>query len=147
MRVSDAEREQAAGLLREHWLAGRLDAGEFDERSSEVWSARTDRELAFSMRGLPATSSPSVRTEPGDSTLAIASLVLGVVGLSLLLVSFGLLAFLALPLSATAWGLGRRARRQPGAGGNTQATAGVVLGIVGTALSALLLGGCATLFL
>lgn len=63
------------------------------------------------------------------------------------LVSFGLLAVLALPCSATAWGLGRSVRRKSGAAGNGQATAGVVLGIVGTALSVILLGGCAAIFL
>lgn len=142
MRVSDAEREQAAALLREHWLAGRLDAAEFDERASEVWAARTDRELALALRELPAATfrPPADR---GDSTAAVASLVLGIVGLTLFTISFGFLFLLVLPLSVTAWGLGRGVRRRPGARGRGQATAGMVLGMLGTALSVLWVGGCA----
>ena len=146
-RASDAEREQAAALLREHWLAGRLDATELGDRSTEVWSARTDRELAFALRELPAPHSVPVRPERSDSTSAIASLVLGICGVTLFMLSFGLLAVLALPLSATAWGLGRGVRRRPDSGSRGQATAGLVLGALGTALSVLFLGGCAAVLL
>jgi len=147
LRVSDAEREQAAALLREHWLAGRLDAGELDDRSSEVWGARTDRELAFALRELPALRPGSPPARGGESSSAITSLVLGIVGATLFLVTFGLGSIVALPLSATAWGLGRSARRRPGAPGRGQATAGLVLGALGTALSVLFLSGCALVLL
>jgi hypothetical protein len=146
MRVSDAEREQAAALLREHWLAGRLDASELDERSTEVWGARTDAELAFALRELPAAHRGAGR-ERSDSTSAIASLVLGIAGVTLFMMSFGLLALLALPLSATAWGLGRSVRRRPDSGGHGQATAGLVLGALGTALSVLFLAAFAAVLL
>ena len=39
-RLSDAERDTAAQMLREHFEAGRLDAGEFDERLSAALAAR-----------------------------------------------------------------------------------------------------------
>ena len=80
----------------------------------------------------------------------MASLVLGIVGLSLLFISFGLLSFLTLPLSATGWGLGRSARRDADARGVPRpgpAQAGEVLGMVGTVLSAVALAGCAAVVL
>jgi hypothetical protein len=146
LRVSDADREQAAALLREHWLAGRLDVGEFDERSAEVWGARTNRDLAYALRELPAPDRVPARHEGGSSS-AIASLVLGTAGVMLFMMSFGLLAVLALPLSATAWALGRSVRRRPGSRGRGQATAGLVLGALGTVLSVLFLGACAAIVL
>ncbi|MBK8462039.1 MAG: DUF1707 domain-containing protein [Nigerium sp.] len=39
-RLSDAERDEAASMLRDHFEAGRLDASEFDERLSGALSAR-----------------------------------------------------------------------------------------------------------
>ena len=48
-------------------------------------------------------------------------------------------------MSATAWGLGRSARRssQGGEPWRSSAQAGEVLGIIGTVLSSVLLAGCA----
>ncbi len=71
--------------------------------------------------------------------------MLGVIGLATLLLSFGFYSILALPLSATAWGLGRSARRSSHGGESwrSSAQAGEVLGIVGTALSFIFLAGCA----
>ena len=145
MRVSDADREQAGALLREHWLAGRLDADEFDERSAAVWGARTERDLVGALRQLPATHRVAARPAKADSSGAIASLVLGIAGLVLFFASASILSALVLPLSATAWALGRRARRQPGARRQGAATAGLVLGILGTALSLVFLAGFAAI--
>ncbi len=71
--------------------------------------------------------------------LAIAALVVGV-----LATFFGVLVlpfFLSLPLGGVALGLGiagrRRAGEVPAAGGNGQATAGMVLGIIGMVLGVL----------
>lgn len=138
IRVSDADREHAAVLLREHWMAGRLDSQEFDDRCAEVYGARTDVELGRAMRELPMHSPPP-QPMP-DSSAATTALILGIIGLVLFAVSFGFLSMLTLPVSATAWGIGRSARRKglPG-----PATAGVALGMIGTALSLLALGGCA----
>ena len=52
-----------------------------------------------------------------------------------------------LPLSATAWGLGRSARRRPGSRARGPATAGMVLGLLGTVLGVLFLAGWAAIFL
>ena len=53
-RLSDAERDAAAQMLREHFEAGRLDAGEFDERLSAALSARIAAELQPLFADLPA---------------------------------------------------------------------------------------------
>ncbi|GAA1397739.1 DUF1707 domain-containing protein [Luteococcus peritonei] len=52
-RIGDAERDQAAELLREHMAAGRLDHAEFDERLGQALSARTQPELDALFTDLP----------------------------------------------------------------------------------------------
>ena len=54
----------------------------------------------------------------------------------MLIMSFGLLFLISLPLSVSAWGLGRDARRS-GTSAPGVARAGEVLGIVGTLLASL----------
>jgi hypothetical protein len=61
------------------------------------------------------------------------------------MVSFGLFFMLTLPLAVTAWALGREARRSDHPRSQGMARTGEVLGIAGTALSALMLAGCAAL--
>ena len=146
MLVSDVERERVAVLLREHWLAGRLGLPEFEARTAAALAARAaldDRELFSTLQGLPMWSgqpapAPAVQSDGG----AVAALVLGLVGLILFVVSFGLLALVTVPISATAWGLGRSARRR---GSGSRARAGEVLGIIGTVLGVVVLAGCAAL--
>jgi len=60
LRMSDAEREQAASELGEHYVQGRLTAEEHGERLDQVWAARTRAELAPIFRDLPGryTSQP-----------------------------------------------------------------------------------------
>lgn len=45
MRISDADRQQVAELLREAAGEGRIDLGELDERLEQTWSARTYADL------------------------------------------------------------------------------------------------------
>ena len=52
-RLSDAERDEAASMLREHFEAGRLDATEFDERLSAALSARFAADLVPMFADLP----------------------------------------------------------------------------------------------
>lgn len=52
-RLSDAERDAAAAMLREHYEAGRLDAAEFDERLSGALAARFARDLDALFSDLP----------------------------------------------------------------------------------------------
>jgi Domain of unknown function (DUF1707) len=132
--VSDREREYTVGLLRGHWLSGRLTAEEFEQRVAEAWRARFAADLWQALRALPVEAPPAPQAPP-KSRSGTAPLVLGIAAICLLFVSFGLLFFVTLPLAITAWALGREARRSapPGRGG--AARAGEVLGIVGTLLS------------
>jgi hypothetical protein len=62
IRASDAEREQTAEALREHYAAGRLDAQELSERLHGVYEAKTVAELASLSTDLPSLPiSPSAR--------------------------------------------------------------------------------------
>ncbi len=60
LRVSDAEREAAAGLLAEHFAAGRLDRAGFDDRVGRAMSAKTRGDLSGLFAGLPETGAPAV---------------------------------------------------------------------------------------
>lgn len=53
LRIGDAEREQAAADLGEHFAQGRLTGDEHTERLDRVWAARTRAELAPLFRDLP----------------------------------------------------------------------------------------------
>jgi hypothetical protein len=140
--VSDQEREYTVGLLRRHWLTGRLTAEEFEQRVGEAWHARSAQDLWQALRWLPLESAPVTARAPGSGS-AVCSLVLGLLGLFVLIGSLGLLFVIALPLSVTAWALGRSARRAGDARG--VGIAGEVIGVVGTALSLIWLAGCAAL--
>jgi Domain of unknown function (DUF1707) len=122
------------GLLRGHWLSGRLTAEEFEQRVEEAWRARFAADLWRALRFLPVDA-PPVSTAPAGSRSGTASLVLGTAAICMLFVSFGLLFFLTLPLAITAWALGREARRSSPPGHRDRAVAGEALGIVGTLLS------------
>jgi hypothetical protein len=135
--VSDQERENTAHLLRGHLLAGRLTTEEFEERVGEVWRARSATDLWHALRGLPVDR--PAPPPPVKHASAVASLVVGIMALCLLFVSFGLLFIVTLPMSVTAWALGREARRSGASG------AGELIGIIGTVIGLLGLAGCATL--
>jgi DUF1707 SHOCT-like domain len=53
LRVSDADRDQAVIVLREHLLAGRLTLEEFSERVEAALRARSGGELARTGEDLP----------------------------------------------------------------------------------------------
>lgn len=53
LRIGDAEREQAAAELAEHYAQGRLTADEHAERLDLVWAAKTRGELVPIFRDLP----------------------------------------------------------------------------------------------
>jgi Domain of unknown function (DUF1707) len=141
--VSDRERDNTVRLLRTHWLSGRLTAEEFEQRVDEALRARFATDLWRALRALPVDASFIPRRTGGGS--AVASLVTGVMAIFLLMGSLGLLFVVSLPLAVTAWALGRDARRSGDPHRHGMARAGEVLGIVGTALSLLLLAGCAAI--
>lgn len=53
LRIGDAEREQAAADLAEHFAQGRLGNDEYDERLDAIWTARTGADLAPIFEDLP----------------------------------------------------------------------------------------------
>lgn len=113
-------------------------------------AARDDQQLFAALAELPIRAAPAAAPAPPAGQRdgsATASLVLGIIGIVTLLVSIGFLSVLTLPMSATAWGLGRSARRA--ARGDepwrSSARTGEILGIVGTVLSTLTIAGCVAL--
>jgi hypothetical protein len=145
--VSDREREYTVGLLRGHWLSGRLTAEEFEQRVAEAWRARFAADLWQALRWLPVDAPPAMaRATPARSRSATGALVLAICAICLLFVSFGLLFFVTLPMAATAWALGREARRSAPAGRRGSAAAAEALGIAGTLLSLMPLVAIAGLF-
>jgi hypothetical protein len=131
-------------LLRRHWLSGRLTAEEFEQRVDEALRARLATDLSRALRFLPAEAPPRP-AQPAGGGSAVASLLLGVLALFLLMFSFGLFFLLTLPLAVTAWALGREGRRSGPPRSHGMARTGELLGIVGTALSLVLMAGCAAL--
>ena len=64
MRVSDAERQEVADRLAQHFSDGRLDQAEFDERLARAMAAKTRADLAglfddLPEAGLPGTGAPA----------------------------------------------------------------------------------------
>lgn len=53
LRVGDAERDEAARALGDHFATGRLDREEYDERLEAVFAARTGADLSAVFRDLP----------------------------------------------------------------------------------------------
>ena len=135
--VSDREREHTVGLLRGHWLSGRLTAEEFEQRVAEAWRARFAADLWQALRWLPVDAPPVPPAAPTNSGSGGASLAFAIAALCVLFFSFGLLFFLALPLAIAGWVLGRKALRSAPPGRRGAAAAGHALGIIGTLLSAL----------
>jgi uncharacterized protein DUF1707 len=145
--VSDQEREYTVGLLRGHWLTGRLTAEEFEQRVGEAWRARSAQDLWQALRFLPLEApAPPARARGGRGS-AVGALVMGIVAMVLLFGTLGLGFPLALPLFVAAWVVGRDARRTGAPSARGMALAGQTIGVVGTAVCALLLGGLAALFL
>lgn len=53
LRIADADREQAARELGEHFALGRITVEEHAERLEQIWAARTAVDLAPPFRDLP----------------------------------------------------------------------------------------------
>lgn len=67
MRISDAERDSVASILRDAAGEGRLDLEELDERLNAVYAAKTYGDLEPITRDLPSTSSsPAAAVTYGD---------------------------------------------------------------------------------
>jgi len=69
LRIGDAEREEAARELGEHFAMGRITADEHGERLEQIWSARTVSDLAPAFRDLPRPA--PARQEPRPATPSV----------------------------------------------------------------------------
>jgi hypothetical protein len=67
LRMSDAERDQAAAALGEHYAQGRLTTEEHSERLDRIWAAKTRAEMAPIFRDLPGPAAPP-RPQPPRAT-------------------------------------------------------------------------------
>ena len=142
IRASDADRDEVLRQLRGHWLAGRLALDEYEERCGLAAQARYQADFAAAVRELPPpppvpaiAPPPVVVVAPANGqTEAVGSLVMGILGLIIIVMSFGFLFVFSLPLSMTAWVVGRSGRRGAALGVNGGARAGEIMGIVGTFL-------------
>src|SRR3712207_519553 len=54
IRVSDAERERTADMLRDHYADGRLASDELEERVDRAYRAKTRGDLGALVRDLPS---------------------------------------------------------------------------------------------
>jgi uncharacterized membrane protein len=64
VRVSDAERQEVADRLGEHFASGRLDQAEFDDRVGRAMGAKTRADLGGLFADLPETGAPVVPEQP-----------------------------------------------------------------------------------
>lgn len=62
LRIGDAEREEAARELGEHYALGRISADEHSDRLERIWAARTAADLTPVFSDLPRPA--PVRPEP-----------------------------------------------------------------------------------
>ena len=77
IRVSDADRDQAVVVLREHLLAGRLTLDEFSERVEAALQARVGGELARIQADLPSVSSATSSSRPRRKPARVTAALLG----------------------------------------------------------------------
>jgi hypothetical protein len=110
LRVSDADREDVADVLKRHYLAGRLSEGEFDARVDGAYAARYESELVALLRDLPAATearpAPAApqRYRPGlglvtGGTVAVAVAAILIANPEGAVLGLGLAAFVAIVLA------------------------------------------------
>jgi hypothetical protein len=138
--ISDQDRDHTVGLLREHWLTGRLTEEEFEQRVGEACAARFSTDLWRALRWLPVELPPAPRRHSGAPGLILSS-----IGWCVMLFTLGFGSPLALPLFVAGWVAGREARRSAPGGGSGAGAAGEALGITGALVCVLLIGGCAAI--
>jgi Domain of unknown function (DUF4190)/Domain of unknown function (DUF1707) len=139
MRASDRDRDSANTLLQTAYAEGRLTKDEYDERSGQLLRSQTYAQLQALTADLPGhfpSSMQQVQYAPVQrrtNPLAVASLACG-----LGQIFFWFLA--AIP-AVVLGHVARRQIRQTGDDGQGMATAGLVLGWIGIALTVLFIAG------
>lgn len=75
LRIGDAEREQAAAALGEHYAQGRLGMDEHADRLDRIWAARTRADLGPVFRDLPGRYGPEAPTPTASARRTAAGCV------------------------------------------------------------------------
>lgn len=75
VRASDADREQAAEILRRGYADGRLSQAEFDQRVTAAYAARTRGQLGALTADLPAGTAPAPRLAAGPDPCLLCLLL------------------------------------------------------------------------
>jgi uncharacterized membrane protein len=145
--AADADRERAVDVLKAGFAEGRLTKGEYDDRVSRVYAARTYGELGSLVADLPAgpfggTAQypgglyPGGRQPGGPHPVPVAEA--SVNGLAVAALAFGIAEFFTMGAAAIpALVLGHAARRsirRTGERGDGMALTGIVLGWAGLAV-------------
>ena len=97
LRVSDAEREAVAAILRREHVAGRIDSVEFDDRLSRCLAARSYAELDELLADLPLEDRTPHRSAR-FSAWPFPLLPIVAVAIAAIVLSHGHLLWLAFPL-------------------------------------------------
>jgi hypothetical protein len=139
MRASDRDRDSANTLLQTAYAEGRLTKDEYDDRSGQLLRSQTYAQLQALTADLPGHFPSSIQqvqyapVQRRTNPLAVASLACG-----LGQIFFWFLA--AIP-AVVLGHVARRPIRQTGEDGQGMATAGLVLGWIGIALTVLFIAG------
>jgi hypothetical protein len=92
VRVSDADRERVADLLRTHAAAGRLETAELEERLERTYAARYGSDLTAVLAELPPEPAPRARpARPHAPTPLLPIAILALVALAAVTGSWWLL--------------------------------------------------------
>ena len=141
MRATDADRDHAGAVLQHAYSEGRLSWPEFDSRSTALVSAQTYDQLTALTADLPARAPGQApqpyygppQAYPGNQRtngMAIAAMICGIAQF------FGFWLLGTIP-AVVLGHIARRQIRQTGEQGAGMALAGLILGYVGLALSAI----------
>ena len=124
LRVSDAERQEVADRLAEHFASGRLDQAEFDDRVGRAMGAKTRADLGGLFADLPETGAPAVPVPPRSRrrgrhpilllAVVIALIVVGTHVVSWFFVPWLWFAFLAVAVLFFTGHLGRHPHPRAG---------------------------------
>jgi hypothetical protein len=141
-RAANADRERAIDVLKAGFAEGRLTKGEYDERVSRVYAARTYGELERLVADLPAGPFGGPVQYPGGQypggLYPVPAVQPRVNGLAVAALAFGIAEFFTLGAAAIpALVLGHAARRsirRTGERGDGMALTGIILGWAGLAL-------------
>jgi uncharacterized membrane protein len=122
LRVSDAERQEVADRLAEHYASGRLDQAEFDDRVGRAMGAKTRADLGGLFADLPETGAPVVPEHPRSRrrgrhpilllALVIALIVVGTHVVSWFFVPWLWITFMVVAVLFLTGALGRPRARQ-----------------------------------